>query len=93
MKKSYQQSVKRILVFLLLFTPSLLVMACDACRKQQPKFLQGITHGPGPDSAWDYLIVGLMIGITLYVLVAALKCLFKSSENGSEHIKRMILND
>lgn len=67
--------------------------ACDACKKQQPKFLQGITHGTGPDSNWDYLIVAVMVGITLYVLVATLKCLFKPAENGQEHIKRMILND
>ena len=69
------------------------VLACEACKKQQPKFLQGITHGPGPDSNWDYLIVAVMVGITLYVLVATIKCLFRPAENGQEHIKRMILND
>jgi hypothetical protein len=93
MNNAYQQSLKRILVFILLFLPSLSVYACDACKKQQPKFLQGITHGRGPDSNWDYLIVVAMIGITLYVLVATLKCLFKPSEDEAQHIKRMILND
>jgi hypothetical protein len=93
MKNSYQQTCKRILFFLLLFTPSLSVVACEACRKQQPKLLRGITHGAGPDSGWDYLIVAIMIAITLYVLVATLKCLVKPAENGAEHIKRMILND
>jgi hypothetical protein len=67
--------------------------ACEACKKQQPKLLQGITHGTGPDSNWDYLIVAVMIGITLYVLAATLKCLFKPAEDGQHHIKRMILND
>jgi len=69
------------------------VFACDACKKQQPKFLQGITHGAGPDSNWDYLIVAIMVGITLYVFAATIKCLFKPAENGHEHIKRMILNN
>jgi hypothetical protein len=93
MKTACQQTLKRILVFILLFMPSLSVFACDACKKQQPKFLQGITHGRGPDSRWDYLIVVVMIAITLYVLVATLKCIIKPSENEAEHIKRMILND
>jgi hypothetical protein len=67
--------------------------ACEACKKQQPKFLRGITHGSGPDSGWDYVIVAVMVVITLYVFIATLKCLFKPSENDEKHIKRMILND
>lgn len=93
MKNTYQQSLKRILVFMLMHLPSLSVYACDACRKQQPKFLQGITHGRGPDSSWDYLIVAVMIALTLYVFIATLKCILRPSENEAEHIKRMILND
>jgi hypothetical protein len=82
--------------YLLLFIATIFntgAFACEACKKQQPKFLQGISHGAGPNSNWDYLIVAIMVAITLYVLVATLKCLFKPAENGQEHIKRMILND
>ena len=68
------------------------VFACDACKKQQPKFLQGITHGQGPESKWDSIIVGIMVCITLYVLVATIKCLVKPRERNEEHIKRLILN-
>ncbi|RFZ91159.1 hypothetical protein D0C36_19660 [Mucilaginibacter conchicola] len=60
--------------------------ACDACKKQKSLFT-GISHGRGPESNWDYLIVALMIVVTLYVLFAALKCMFKSSENHRSHIK------
>ncbi|WP_374950107.1 hypothetical protein [Mucilaginibacter sp.] len=91
--KNLNQSFRRTLILLFLFTPSLSVLACDACKKQQPKFLQGITHGTGPDSGWDYLIVAIMVVITLYVFAATLKCLIKPAESEERHIKRMILND
>jgi hypothetical protein len=84
-------------LFLILITGiiclySLPVMACDACKKQQPAFLQGITHGSGPDSNWDYLIISVMTAITLYSLYATMKCIFQPSEKDSQHIKRIILN-
>jgi hypothetical protein len=85
--------MKKYVLMLIVVTFQTTAFACEACKKQQPKFLQGIAHGPGPDSNWDYLIVGVMVIITLYVLIATLKCLFKPAENGENHIKRMILND
>ncbi|RFZ85137.1 hypothetical protein DYU05_05920 [Mucilaginibacter terrenus] len=85
--------MKKYLFLFVVLAYSQAAFACDACKKQQPKFLQGITHGPGPDSNWDYLIVALMVFITLYVMAATLKCLIKPAEIGREHIKRMILND
>ena len=78
---------------MMLFVISVPVIACEACKKQQSKILQEITHGAGPDSNWDYLIVMVMIAITLYVLFAAVKCMFRPSEKSGQHIKRMILND
>jgi len=80
-------------LIVLLLIADLSAMACDACKKQQSKLLQGITHGPGPDSKWDYLIVMIMIIITLYVLIATLKCIFRPSERNEHHIKKIILND
>ena len=67
-------------------------MACEACKKQQPKFLRGITHGAGPDSNWDYLIVSIMVLITLYSLYTSIKCMVNPTEQENHHIKRMILN-
>ena len=67
-------------------------MACEACKQQQPKFLQGITHGAGPGSNWDYLVVGIMVLITLYSLYATIKCMVRPAEKDDQHIKRMILN-
>ncbi|OOQ57826.1 hypothetical protein BC343_13685 [Mucilaginibacter pedocola] len=59
---------------------------CDACKKQQ-SFFTGISHGRGPESTWDYLIVALMVIVTLYVLFAALNCMFRPYENHRSHIK------
>jgi hypothetical protein len=67
-------------------------MACDACKAQQPKFLQGITHGAGPASNWDYVVVVIMIVITAYSFYAMVKCLAKPAEKNHENIKSIILN-
>ena len=66
--------------------------ACDACKAQQPKFLQGITHGPGPTGNWDYIIVGIMVVITLYSVYALIKCLAKPENTEHLAIKKIILN-
>jgi hypothetical protein len=82
----------RIILTALSLPASLSAMACEACKKQQPKFLRGITHGAGPDSNWDYLIVSIMVLITLYSLYASIKCMVNPTEQENHHIKRMILN-
>lgn len=65
--------------------------ACNACEKQQPKITQGITHGAGPDSNWDWLIVAVICAITLITFCLSLKYLIKPLEQNSNHIKRLIL--
>jgi len=80
-------------LFLLIVADNLRAVACEACKKQQPEFLQGITHGAGPDGYVDYLIALLMVLITLYVLVASVKCLIRPAEKDQQHIKRLILNN
>lgn len=80
-----------VLPALLLLT-GLPVIACEACKKQQPKLLQGITHGSGPDSNWDYLIVSIMVVITLYSFYAMVKCMAKPVDKDHQDIKNIILN-
>lgn len=84
--------MKKYITLLLMLILKLDVIGCEACKKQAGGF-GGITHGAGPDSNWDYLIVFVMVIITLYVLVATIKCFIKPGEKNEEHIKRMILND
>lgn len=67
-------------------------MACPACEKQQPKLLKGITHGAGPDSNWDYVIVIITAIIVLFCLFFSVKWLLRPGEKSKSHIKFSILN-
>lgn len=69
------------------------VMACAACEKQQPKILQGITHGSGPQSNWDYLIISVTAVIVLVTLVLSVNWLIRPGERSASHIKQWILKD
>ena len=74
---------------LLLIIPA---WACDACKNQQPKVLQGITHGTGPQSEWDMPIIVVSAIIVLITLFFAVKFLVRPNEGDADHIKRSILN-
>ncbi|MES2003441.1 MAG: hypothetical protein V4450_02885 [Bacteroidota bacterium] len=67
--------------------------ACTVCEKQQPKILRGITHGTGPESNWDLLIVSVAVVIVLFTLFFSIKWLFFPGEQSTGHIKRCILNN
>lgn len=66
--------------------------ACPACEKQQPKILRGISHGTGPDSNVDYVIIAVAVLIVLLTLFYSVKFLFKPGEKAENHIKQIILN-
>lgn len=82
-------------VFLTLIFITLLqtVLACPVCEKQQPKITQGITHGSGPQSNWDWLIIIVITVITLLTFLFSLKYLLKPGEKNSDHIKQSILSN
>lgn len=65
--------------------------ACPVCEKQQPKLLQGISHGVGPQSSWDYVIIWAMVLIVAFTLYFSIKMLVKPGERTDNHIKRTIL--
>ncbi|MCB0707907.1 MAG: hypothetical protein KDC15_00685 [Chitinophagaceae bacterium] len=85
MKKKYAAT-------LLLVTIIEMVQACPVCEKQQPTITRGITHGAGPQSNWDWLIVTVISIITLATLFYSVKFLVKPGEKNSNHIKNSILN-
>lgn len=66
--------------------------ACEACKLQQPKITQSFTHGTGPESKWDWLIIGIIAVITVYTFIFSLKYLVKPGEKDRNHIKNSILN-
>lgn len=82
--------MKKFLFLLLLSLMFQLTFACDVCKKQQPKILESITHGAGPQSNWDYVVVWfvvLLIGICLFYTV---KHIIRPGEKGADHIKNSI---
>lgn len=72
---------------------SIWVMACPVCERNQPKIFRGITHGAGPESKWDYVIVSITAIIVLLTLFFSVKWIIKPGEKSKEHIKRFILNN
>lgn len=84
--------IKKILFLLTGLIMSVSVFACPACEKQQPKLLKGVSHGVGPQSDWDYLIVSIVAVIVLVSLFYAVKWMIKPGEKSASHIKRTILN-
>ncbi len=69
------------------------VWACPVCENQQPKITQGLTHGAGPQSNWDWVIIAIISLITLLTFVFSLKYLIKPGEKSKDHIKVSILNN
>lgn len=67
-------------------------MACKLCEEQQPSWLKGVVHGPGPKSMWDYVVMGVSILIVLVVLFYSIKFLVKPGEKNPSHVKYSILN-
>ncbi len=85
--------LKKAVLALLFSFGSVVALACPACEKQQPKILQGITHGTGPESQWDYAIVWVIVVITLLTLFYSVKWMIRPGEKNADHIKQFILND
>lgn len=67
-------------------------LACKLCEEQQPKWLRGVVHGPGPQSSWDYVIMAVSMVIVLIVLYYSIKFLVKPGEKDPRHVKYSILN-
>ena len=84
--------MKRTYLFMLLLFSTYAAMACPACEKQQPKLLRGITHGTGPDSQWDYVIIAVTVVFVFITLFYAVKWLIRPGESMPGHIKTSIIN-
>lgn len=84
--------MKKSILILLFGLPGFIATACPVCEKQQPKVLQGITHGAGPESQWDYIIVWATVLIVAVTLFYSLKWIFRPGERAHDHIKQFIIN-
>jgi hypothetical protein len=84
--------MKKILITFLLLITNIALIACPVCEKQQPQLLKGITHGAGPESNWDYLIVWAIADIVLISLFFSVKYLIRPGETQETHIKHTVIN-
>jgi hypothetical protein len=84
--------MKAFLLTILAILLSLAAYACPVCEKQQPKVLQGISHGAGPQSDWDYVLVWATVLIVVLCLFFSIKWLLRPGEQGKDHIKRTVLD-
>lgn len=83
---------KKLILITAMMMNIVLAFACPVCEKQQPKLLRGITHGTGPQSNWDWVIVACMTVVTLYTLFYSVKYLLRPGEKQAAHVKQSILN-
>jgi hypothetical protein len=83
---------KITLAFTMLMT-GLSGFSCPTCEIAQPRYLRGITHGTGPQSSWDFVIVSSVAVIAIATLVFSIKWLVKPGEKSVTHIKYLILNN
>lgn len=66
--------------------------ACDACKLRQPEVTRNFTHGTGPDSNWDWFIVGVVILITMLAFIFSVRYLLKPGEKDKTHIKYSVFS-
>ncbi len=85
--------MKKLILIIFLFSIQTAAMSCPVCERNKPKVLQGITHGAGPTSPWEYAIVVFIAIIALLTLFYSVKWLIKPNEDNKDHIKFSILND
>ena len=84
--------VKYLISVLVIFIAQIAV-ACPVCEKQQPKITQGLTHGVGPQSNWDWVIIAIITLIAVLTLIYSIKYLLKPGEKNENHIKQSILSN
>jgi len=75
-------------LFLLAYQPAML--ACDLCKKNQPKGLENITHGEGPSGNMDYIITWSAVVLVAITLFFSIKYLVRPKENEPGHIKNIV---
>ncbi len=83
----------KYLLSILVVISAQIVSACPVCEKQQPKITQGLTHGAGPQSNWDWVIIAIISVITILTLIYSVKYLIKPGEKNDDHIKQSILSN
>ncbi|SEI92838.1 hypothetical protein SAMN04487995_2591 [Dyadobacter koreensis] len=82
--------MKKYIMLFLMLSMQIAAVCCPVCDQRQPRLLKGITHGAGPESNWDYLIISAVSVIVLLTFFYSVKWLLQPGEQGDDHIKRFI---
>ena len=85
--------MKRLLLLVAFTLSTIGAFACPVCEKQQPAMLKGISHGTGPQSNWDMVIIWVTIVLVALTLYFSIKFLVRPGEKSETHIKRFILDN
>ena len=87
--------MKRVILIYIIFLVSGMTtaLACEVCKQNQPKTLQNITHGTGPQSDWDYMIIIIGVIIVSLTLFYSLKFLIRPGEKKPNHIKNIVVDE
>ncbi|MEO6314275.1 MAG: hypothetical protein ABIU63_02690 [Chitinophagaceae bacterium] len=85
--------MKKILMALCFVALQYAANGCPVCERNKANALLALTHGAGPDSQWDYVIVIVAIVIAIFTLFYSVKWLIKPNEKNQDHIKLFILNE
>lgn len=86
----------KVLSLILLFLTTLGInaaLACDVCQKNQPKVLENITHGVGPQGTIDFVITWSAVVIVVLTLFFSIKYLIRPKEQQLSHIKNVIVHE
>jgi len=84
--------LKYIVLTISLFLLAHASFACEVCKSNQPKVLENITHGEGPQGNMDYLITWSATVLVLFTLVFSIKYLLNPKEDKPGHIKNIVLD-
>lgn len=85
--------MKRLLLLAAFIFSTIGALACPVCEKQQPAMLKGISHGTGPQSNLDMVIIWVTIVLVVLTLYFSIKFLVRPGEKSETHIKRFILDN
>lgn len=86
--------MKRVsILFLLTFVSKSALKACEVCKEKQPEALANITHGSGPNSNLDYIIIWSAVVIVGLTLFYSIKHLIKPESGKPHHIKNIVTNE
>ena len=79
-------------LFLGLITATSLI-ACPVCDKRQPKGFAGITHGTGPEGAFDYWMLYGSIAVVVLTLLLFVWFMISPETATMRHLKQHGFSD